>query len=465
MAETIKLPRASKLVPLSRITPYDRNPRRHSADQIEKVAASIREFGFTNPVLVDENLQLLAGHGRLEAARLLGMSSVPAVEIVGLTEAQKRAYVIADNRLPLDATWDPGLLQRELEALEVAGYDVALTGFEVAELLDFLEPEEDAKPKLEPPVPAPPERPVSRSGDLWLLGEHRLLCGDSTKAEDVARLLGGRLADCCWTDPPYNVAYEGTPVAVAEGGGRPIANDDLPAVPFGIFLRTAFRNAWRNMADGASIYVAHADTEGLTFRHQFQAAGFFLSGCLIWAKDALVLGRSDYQWRHEPILYGWKPGAAHRWFGGRAETTLLAMPESPFLQTGENEWQITLGDQTLIITGERLTVRTARGSVLSAPKPKRNAEDPTMKPVSLIRQMLANSARAGEVVLDLFGGSGSTLMACQDLDLLAAVVELEPRYVDVIIRRWEAATKLDAVLSGERRPPTFSKVKAARAKD
>lgn len=424
-----------------RLVPLERNPRTHSEAQVAEIAASMREFGFLWPIMVNgRTREIVAGNGRYMAAVRLGLPAVPVVEERHLTPVQRRAFIIADNKIALNAGWSDELLAEELPALRDLGFDLGITGFseeELAELMASVGPEAPAE---EPPVPLPPAEPVSRAGDLWILGEHRVLCGDATRLADLQRVLEGRLADAVWTDPPYNVDYEGS--------AGTIQNDALSDEEFARFLREAFASLIQSMRPGAPIYMAHSDTGGFTFRRCFIEAGFKLSSCLIWRKNALVLGRGDYHWRHEPILYGWKPGASHTWFGGRDKTTIHEFAAPAFQQVGEQEWQIVLGETTLIVRGQDLTIEPVRGTVFYEDKPTANAEHPTMKPVALIQRMLANSAKRGALVLDPFGGSGSTLMACQHLGLRARLLELDPRFVDVIVWRWQEATGGTAQLEG-----------------
>lgn len=423
--------------PVSALKPYEKNARTHSAEQVEQLTRSIREFGFTNPLLIDETDRIIAGHGRLQAALALGMSEVPVIILTGLSEAQRRALILADNKIALNSGWDLKLLTEELADLKLEGYDLTLTGFSLEEI-DGMTPVlvDEKDPDDAPDVPAEPK---TKPGDVYVLGPHRLVCGDSTSMENIDRLMRGELADCCWTDPPYNVAYE-------TKAGK-IANDDLNDNEFRDFLSGAYGCAFAALKPGAAIYVAHADTEGLNFRATFRAAGFKLSGCLIWRKDSLVLGRSDYQWQHEPILYGWKPGSRHRWYGGRKLTTIIDLDQDrmPFKRRDDGRYEIRLGDTVMVIDGAA-TIEELVPSVINEPKPKRSDGHPTMKPVALIERMLRNSARPGDLVLDLFGGSGSTLMAAERLGMCARLSELDPGYCDVIVARWEAYTGRKAVL-------------------
>lgn len=312
--------RRVELWPVERLRPRATNPRTHGPEQVAKLAASLAEFGFTQPILAEPDGGVVAGHGRLLAAKELGLSEVPVIPLDYLTPEQVRAYVIADNRLALDAGWDEELLAAELAALNDAGFDLALTGFTDDELAEMLGPldEEQAVGIGEPDqVPELAPAPVSRRGDLWKLGAHRLLCGDATARGDVDRLLQGTRADMVWTDPPYNVGYEGK-----TADRLTIANDSMGADDFRAFLLRFFSAAREVTVPGGPIYVAHADTEGVNFRGAMVEAGWKLAQVLVWSKDAFVLGRQDYHWRHEPILYGWNPGGAHAWFGGRAQDTV-----------------------------------------------------------------------------------------------------------------------------------------------
>lgn len=335
------------------------------------------------------------------------------------------------------------MLTREVEDLMEEDFDISMLGFgddELAELLGDAAPGAVPAGKTEiEDAPALKPDPVTRTGDVWLLGQHRVVCGDSTSMANLGRLMQNVEADMCWTDPPYNVAYE-------TKAGK-IANDDLGDTEFRAFLVSAFNAAFAVLKSGGAIYVAHADTEGLNFRSAFAAAGFKLSGCLVWRKNSLVLGRSDYQWQHEPILYGWKPGAAHQWFGGRKQTTILdlAQTTSLFRLRLDGKYEIQLGESVLIVDGDA-KVEELLPSIINEDKPSRNEGHPTMKPVALVERMLRNNAKKGAVVLDLFGGSGSTLMACEKLGMKARLSELDAGYVDVIVNRWQNYTGKVAVL-------------------
>lgn len=429
--------RPYKSLPLDSLVPYNRNARTHAPEQVDQLVAAITEFGFTNPLLVDEQNRIIAGHGRLEAARRLGMAEVPCLLVEGLTDAQRRALVLADNKLALNAGWDLDLLRSELSDLRDEGFDLGLTGFDGLELAELFAVEGDLGGKDPDDAPELQAETVSQPGDVWVLGAHRVICGDATDIGVLERLLGTEQVDICWVDPPYNVDYEGS-------AGK-IKNDHMADAAFRDLLRSMFSAAFTVMKPGAAIYVAHADTEGLNFRAAFREAGFKLSGCIIWRKESLVLGRSDYQWQHEPILYGWKPGSKHRWYGGRKQTTVQSLGDgSPFVQGDDGRWQVRIGDQVLVVDGEA-SVTELVPTIMNEPKPKRSADHPTMKPVALIERQLKHNARAGDLVLDFCGGSGSTLIAADRLGMSARLVEIDPRFVDVIVRRWQHYTGRTAV--------------------
>ena len=375
-----------QLVSIAKLVPYQNNARTHSPAQIQKLRSSLREFGFVNPVIIDRDYNVIAGHGRIAAAREEGITEVPCVFVDHLTEAQKKAYILADNRMAMDAGWDEELLRVELEALEKMGFDLGMTGFDEKELAELFPTEEAKEDDFD--VEAELQRPTfTKSGDVWTLGRHRLVCGDSTKEETYAVLTDGVKANLVITDPPYNVNYEGS-------AGK-IKNDNMANDKFYEFLLAAFKNMESVMASDASIYVFHADTEGLNFRRAFADAGFYLSGCCIWKKQSLVLGRSPYQWQHEPVLYGWKKNGKHQWYTGRKETTI---------------WEFD--------------------------KPKKNGDHPTMKPIPLLAYPIQNSSMANSVVLDPFGGSGSTLIACEQTDRICRTIELDEKFCDVIVNRY-----------------------------
>ena len=376
-----------QLVPIEKLVPYVNNARTHSPEQINKLRSSLREFGFINPVIIDRDYGVIAGHGRILAAKEENIKEVPCVFADHLTEAQKKAYIIADNRMAMDAGWDEELLRVEIEALQAEAFDLALTGFDEKELAALFDDGSDVEDD-DFDVDAELEKPtITHAGDAWTLGRHRLVCGDSTKPETYEVLMQGQKANLVVTDPPYNVNYEGT-------AGK-IKNDNMASEKFYEFLFDAFSCMEKVMADDASIYVFHADTEGLNFRRAFADAGFYLSGCCIWMKPSLVLGRSPYQWRHEPCLYGWKKNGKHQWYSDRKQTTI---------------WEFE--------------------------KTKKHTDHPTMKPIPLLAYPIRNSSISNTLILDPFGGSGSTLIACEQTDRSCATIELDEKYCDVIVKRY-----------------------------
>ena len=401
------------LADINDLIPYIRNARTHSESQIAQIAASIKEFGFLSPILIAEDNTILAGHGRLAAARKLGLKQVPCVKESHLTETQRRAYIIADNKLSLNAGWDDEILAIELSELQGADFDLDLLGFDESELASIFEDDKevedddfDVEEELNKPC-------FSKAGDIWTLGRHRLICGDSTKEETYKSLMEDKKANLVVTDPPYNVNYEGS-------AGK-IKNDNMNTDKFYNFLLDAFSNMEKVMADDASIYVFHADTEGLNFRKAFNDAGFYLSGCCIWKKPSLVLGRSPYQWQHEPCLYGWKKKGKHQWYSGRKETTI---------------WEFE--------------------------KPKKNADHPTMKPIALLAYPISNSSMSNTLILDPFGGSGSTLIACEQTDRSCYTIELDEKFCDVIVKRYieQVGTDKDVSVLRDGKEYQYSEVTA-----
>jgi DNA modification methylase len=403
--------------PLGELIPYARNPRTHSDAQVAQIAASIREFGWTNPVLVDGANGIIAGHGRVLAARKLELDRVPVIELAHMSDAQKRAYVLADNQLALSAGWDEDLLKLELADLFDLSFDMSLIGFGDGELERLLAGDGKVGLIEDDEAPSLPDQAVSRPGDLWVLGEHRLLCGDATVFADVERVLDGQLVDMTFTDPPYNVDYGSSPKDKLRGNRRKILNDDL-GTGFEAFLHDACANIL-SVTKGA-VYVCMSSSELHTLQRAFTAAGGKWSTFVIWAKHTFTLGRADYQRQYEPILYGWRDGHDHYWCGAR--------------------------DQ---------------GDVWFVDKPARNDLHPTMKPVALVERAVRNSSKSRDIVLDPFGGSGSTLIACEKAGRHARLVELDPRYCDVIMQRWQAWTGEQVTLEADGR--TFEEIAAGCA--
>jgi DNA modification methylase len=400
---------------LGDLIPYARNPRTHSDAQVAQIAASIREFGWTNPVLVDGENGIIAGHGRVMAARKLGLERVPVIELAHMSEAQKRAYVLADNQLALNAGWDDELLRLELADLSEVGFDLGLIGFGEGELERLLAGGKEGLTE-DDEAPALPEQAVTQPGDVWVLGEHRVLCGDATVLADVERVLGGQLADMTFTDPPYNVDYANSPKDRLRGKHRPILNDDLGS-GFEAFLLDACTNILSVTKGGT--YICMSSSELHTLQRAFTAAGGKWSTFVIWAKHTFTLGRADYQRQYEPILYGWPAGHERYWCGAR--------------------------DQ---------------GDVWFIDKPARNDLHPTMKPVALVERAIRNSSKSRDIVLDSFGGSGSTLIACEKAGRQARLVELDPKYCDVIAQRWQDWAGAEAVLDGG--DQTFGEIAGSR---
>jgi len=378
-----------KTVKISELRPHPKNPRVHPDSALDKLVRSIKEFGWTNPILVSADGYVIAGHARLKAAEKAGIEEVPVIYLP-LEGAKAEAYLIADNRLQDETDWDYEKLKDLLQELDTGELDLELTGFDMDGIEDLMTQFHVPGEIIEDEVPEPPDEPIAKPGDLWILGRHRLLCGDSTDQTDVAKLMENQIADMIFTDPPYNVDYTGkTKDALT------IKNDSMKDDDFRHFLTRVFLNMAQASKAGAPIYVCHADLEGLNFRAAFKEAGWDLKQCIIWVKQHFVMGRQDYQWQHEPILYGWKPGAAHKFYGGRNQSTV---------------WQID--------------------------RPMASREHPTMKPVALCAKAIENSSKGGDIVLDLFGGSGSTLIACEQLNRTCYMMELDPVYCDVIVQRY-----------------------------
>ncbi len=378
------------LVDVDKLIPYVNNARTHSKEQINKLRASIREFGFINPVIIDRDYNVIAGHGRILASQEEGIDKVPCVFVDYLTDAQKKAYIIADNRMALDADWDEELLKIEIESLKDEDFDLSFTGFDESELLDLFG--DDSKSKVEDDnfdlSSALEKASFVEKGDVWTVGKHRLMCGDATSKEDVQTLMGDTKGNLILTDPPYGVSFKSS-------SGLTIENDSMKNDEFYNFLLSAFKNMADHLEKGGSAYVFHADTEGLNFRKAFVDSGFHLAGCCIWVKNSLVLGRSDYQWQHEPVLYGFMQNGKHRWYSDRKQTTI---------------WNFD--------------------------KPKKNSNHPTSKPLDLLSYPIGNSTQENAVVIDTFGGSGSTLMACEKMNRICYTMELDEKYASVILRRY-----------------------------
>jgi site-specific DNA-methyltransferase (adenine-specific) len=423
-------------VKIEKLKPYENNARTHSEEQVEKISRSIKEFGFINPVLIDSNFGIIAGHGRVLGAKKLGMKEVPCLFVEDLTDEQKRAYILAD-KLALDAGWDDEILREEIKALADLDFDVSLTGFELEDFdfnqtdIEFEEDNYDVEEKL-------PEIPKAKYGDIYQLGNHRIMCGDSTSQEDIDKILDGAVMDLCVTDPPYNVNYG----SINESGygkerdnGNKILNDNMDDESFYLFLNAFYTQMMRVLKPGGAYYIFHADTEGYNFRKALMDAGGQVKQNLIWVKNALVLGRQDYQWKHEPCLYGWKEGAGHYFINDRTQTTVFE-DKADLDKLSKEE----LKDMIKEIIEDKTPT-----TIIHEDKPLKNDVHPTMKPIKLISRLVKNSSKPGENVIDFFGGSGSTLIACEHLGRNCYSIELDPKYVDVIIDRWETLTGKTAI--------------------
>lgn len=377
---------------IEEIKMYENNPRNNDG-AVEYVANSIKEFGFKVPIVLDKNNVIVAGHTRYKAAKLLNITEIPCIIADDLSDEQVKAFRLIDNKAAELASWDIDLLNLELE--NIKDIDMELFDFQISNILDNVV-DDEYEVEL-------PEDPKTKTGNIYKLGNHYLMCGDSTNTDDVKKLMNNQLADLIVTDPPYNVNYEGK-----TGDNLKIMNDNMENNQFYSFLESAFINLYESIKDGGSIYVFHADTEGLNFRKAMMSSGFKLAECLVWVKNAFVIGRQDYHWKHEPVLYGWKPGASHYFINDRSQSTVLEFD-----------------------------------------KPTRNEEHPTMKPIDLIAYLINNSSKKDEIVLDLFGGSGTTMIACEQTNRKAFIMELDPRYCDVIVDRWEKFTNQKAKLINE----------------
>ena len=413
-------------VAIEKLRLYERNAKKHPEEQVNLLCRSIQEYGFLNPCLIDKNMNVIAGHGRIEAAKKLNFKKVPCLYVEGLTDAQRRAYILADNRLTEMGSWDMALVSEELKALDRGGFDINLTGFIFDDVIVDVEPimEEIDTKEIEDFVKE--EETITTRGELWQLGAHRLLVGDSTDPGDVQRLTDGVPVDLLETDPPYNVA-------ISNSKGMTIANDDMRNDDFYMFLTAALANATNVLKPGGAFYIWHADLNlnGLIFRQACEDVGLTLKQNLIWVKNHFTLGRQDYQWMHEPCLYGWKEGATHYFSEKRNIPTIIKSVDNLKEATKE---------QLLELIGEIRHMST----VEYVARPDADDLHPTMKPLDLILKQIKNSSQVGDVVLDLFGGSGTTLIACEKLGRRCFMMEYEPKYADVIIRRWEEETKQKA---------------------
>lgn len=450
----VRVPSTFELRLVADLLPNPKNSRDHSKAQVAELAEHIKSVGWTNPVLVAGN-EVLAGHGRIMAAKVIGMTRVPVIDLSHLSDAERRAYIIWDNRSAEKSSWNLEFLKMETDDLRALGLDLEeVTGFaeeDLAKLFEGLDVPDEGGGGDPDDVPPVPDAPKSVEGDVWVCGPHRVMCGSSLDPKAWFALMAGTLADMVWTDPPYNVDIGGKNkrLDATDRGNRSktggIMNDKMENDSFKSFLDGVYGCLFDVVKAGGTVYVAHADVEGHNFRTAFLGAGFKLQSCLIWHKNNFVIGRWDFQPKHEPILYGWKPGAGHRWFGGRKQTTVVEYGDgSPFTLMPDGRWQIKIGDSVMVVDGNA-TVTETPGTMIYEPKPARSDLHPTQKPVALVERMLKNSARPGDVVADAFGGSGTTMIAADRLGMCARLMELDPKFVDVIVTRWQQFTGRRAV--------------------
>ena len=422
MNEKVKL--KVEYVKLEELIPFELNARTHSKEQVGQIVNSIGEFDFVNPILVGVDNMIIAGHGRLMAAKKAGLETVPIIRLPHLDYNQCMALSLADNKIADNAGWDEEKIVEILGKLEDAHFNIDILGFSNKELENYRDEFEtnDEELEFENEVPDFVENPVARRGDVWILGDHRLLCGDATSQTDVEKVMDGEKAQMVFTDPPYNVNYE------SANTGK-IINDNMSDNEFLTFLIAAFKMIVFSLKPGGAFYICHADSEGLNFRKAVKSVGLLMKQCIIWVKNSFVLGRQVYLWQHEPILYGWKDGAAHYFTDDRTKSTVI------------DDWKDTdfskMKKIELIEFLNKLkTEQNVSTSIIREDKPKRNPDHPTMKPIRLCARCIQNSCRRNEKVIDLFGGSGSTLIACEQINRSAYLMELDPKFCDVIVRRY-----------------------------
>lgn len=404
-------------IKIDKLKPYANNVKLHPKDQIEQIKQSIKEFGNNDPIAVDEDNVIIEGHGRYMALLELGYEEVEIIRLCGMTEDKKNAYRLVHNKLTMNSGFDIDALERELESIQMdlAKYDLEIEKND-EEIVNEIEEGE---------IPEAPIEPKTKKGQRFLLGDHELMCGDSTNAEDVAKLMGGREADLLLTDPPYNVS-------ISNSEGMTIENDDMSHEAFVEFIAKAMENASVSIREGGVFYIWYGDIEDVAFRTACEKAGLIIHECLIWVKSQFVLGRQDYHWRHEPCLYGWKPGAAHYFILDRTQSTIF---EEDISKLSKEELRERL----------KAALDAMPSTIFREDKPQKDGDHPTMKPIKLMARMIANSSEKGNIVLDLFGGSGSTMIACEQLGRKCLMMEYDPKYCDVIIERWENLTGNKAV--------------------
>ena len=464
---------------VDRVKPYPKNARTHPPEQVRAIAASIRDVGFMKPILVDERNEILAGHGAFMGAQQLGMEKVPVIQHKGLNQAEKRAYRIADNRLAEKSIWDDPMLLAEFADLKAMGADLGLTGFDEKEIELLLRP--PAGTTSEPPVPSVQAQAVSRAGDLWLLGEHRLYCGDSTKPASLKALMGGAQAQCVFTDPPYGVSYDARN-DIGSIQFYVLKNDDKRRGELKAMLQKAFFAAMPHVRQDAGWYIWHGDKTRIDFEAAMSDAGLVERGLIVWAKPSLLLGGSDYQSAHEPCFYASKQGVAPAFHGDRKNATIWRATA----RKANGEAVTAIGSGITLITkdGEEIHISpapkngrkvrhvysdepqflqvtgTAADDLWEVGRDKDKGLHPTMKPVELARRAISNSTREGEIVLDLFAGASSTIMGAEQTGRLGYALELDPKYVDVGVRRWQELTGKAATHAAEKK--TFDAIAKSR---
>ncbi|ECZ5235298.1 site-specific DNA-methyltransferase [Salmonella enterica subsp. enterica serovar Enteritidis] len=468
------IPPKITLMSIDVLQPYAANSRTHSAVQVEQLAASLLKFGWTNPVLADDK-GIVAGHGRVMGAAEvyrqgkqikfpdgtpIPIGQVPVLDVSGWDDKRRRAYIIADNKLALNAGWDDDLLKSEIQWLDAVGFDMDVIGFNEDELAELLFQQPEANPDADPDDVPTVETPVSFPGDIWVCGPHRIICGSATDPAVWDKLMMGERADLLMTDPPYNVdlGLKNKRMDKAIGGVRDangaISNDKMSEQEFEDLLADSYANMFSVLKAGATCYVAHSDKFADTFRLCFEQAGFKFFQTIIWRKNQLVLGMAPYQPIHEPILYGRKPGSKFKWFGGRKQTTVMEIGESQLISRDEDgRWLLKVGDAVLVVAGDA-TIEEMPTSMINVAKPAKSELHPSTKPVELWEKLMSNSGRPGDLVVDAFSGSGTTIIAADRLGMCARVVELEPKYVDTAVIRWQNYTgrKATHLLTGETFP-------------
>lgn len=423
---------AVKMVKLSDLKPYSSNSRTHSEAQIDQIARSISEWGWTNPVLIAPDMTIIAGHGRVMAASRLGIDEVPVMTAENWTEKQIKAYVIADNKLAINAGWDEKLLASEISELGDLAFDISLLGFSDAELM-ALTP--TLHKFLTPPdhCPMPTKNPITRPGDFWKLGRHVLACADALQTDAMLELIGDKLANMCWTDPPDKVDEE------TDG---PTA---LPDENFAGFLLDGFVTILSMLEPGASIYVCHNDLNGLNFRASFKSSGFFLSRVIIWDRGVMGRAKSDYGFSHDAVLYGWKPGAKHKWLADKKQKSVMEISDKAFSDNGDGSYTVHIDGQAFVITGKDIKAEPVEASVIRYARKKSDAPHPAIKPVEMVKRHIENSCPKGGTVFDPFCGSGTTIIACEMTGRAARCAEINPIYADMAVKRWQEFTGQAAI--------------------